>query len=319
MKPNGKPKTETVETIMAKLRRGVFWLGGIFAVGTLLITLPYVYHFWRHHHSPADSTRWAELATYFGLMLALVLSFATLVVVVVTAFTSSKLPVKFEESRLQADRIKTTVDISTILFDREFYIYVSAPAWEIVVKWLYWEGPDGDEYRRTVCGTKFLYKDAYEKFKLPEEVNRQPYQNLIRFERHNMPYGYKEGTTAISELSEHQVLYIWTQFWCRLQALLEEKLVDRSLVRSLFADWYESWLEFMLQLRFVGKELTKGEAVGWFSQIEEIEKVLFEDDPKRKEKYQEAVRNAREKAAIIVKKTKELHDSRSGRVSDDPR
>ena len=116
-----------------------------------------------------------------------------------------------------------------------------------------------------------------------------------------MPYGYTERATTISELSEHQVLNIWIQFWCRLQALLEEELVDEHLVRRLFADLYRAWLNFMLELRFVGEELEK--EISWFSQIEEIEKVLFQND----RKYNDAVARAKERAVVIVGKTRELH------------
>jgi len=288
------------EPFTKALRRWLWLAGWVLVIGAVLITVPYVYYFWGHPITD-NPTRWSEFGGYFGPMLAAILSFASLVVLVVAAYASSLLPKAFEEKRLRADRIKTTLDISRILYDREFYLYVSAPTWGIAVKWLYWNGQDGDEYRRVVSGTKFLYEETSRKFKLPVEVNSRPYQNLIRFEPHTMPYGYTEPATTISELSEHQVLNIWIQFWCRLQALLEEELVDEHLVRRLFADLYRAWLNFMLELRFVGEELEK--EISWFSQIEEIEKVLFQND----RKYNDAVARAKERAVVIVGKTRELH------------
>lgn len=296
------------ERVIKDLKWGLVWVLVLFLIGLVIIIAPYVPVFYRHPIAD-DPTRWMEFGSYFGPMLAGISSFATLLVLVVTALASSLLPVAFEESRSAADRIKATIDISRILYDREYYIYVSTPTWEIAVKWLYWEGPDGDEYRRAVSGTKFLHEGSYEAFTFPEDVNRQPYQNLIRFEPHTMPYGYGGRTTAISELSEHEALNLWIQFWCRLQALLAHRLVDETLARTLFADWYRVWLGFMLQLRFVGQtieETIKGEAkISWFSQIAEIEKVLFRNDAN----YEQAVTHAKARAADIVKKTMELDAS----------
>jgi len=57
----------------------------------------------------------------------------------------------------------------------------------------------------------------------------------------------------------------------------------------------------MLELRFVGEELEK--EISWFSQIEEIEKVLFQND----RKYNDAAARAKARAVVIVGKMRELH------------
>lgn len=305
-----------------------------------------------------EHTRWGEFGSYVSGVLGFALTTGTLVIAVyATVYLPQQLEkqrataelkldeqkkaadkklenqkaaaeLKLEEQKKAAERTRATVEISRILYDRSFYININAPAWEIAVKWLYWEGPEGNEYRYKVCGGMFLY-DTYSNFHTAEEANAHPHQNLIRFGSHFLPYDHmKENDVAksmyigiIDQLSEHQVLAIWVQFWCNLDVLLEEELVDRSLVRKLFKDWYSSWLQFMLQLRSVGDILAKTRNIDGrsslggdpqfecFSQIEAIEKVLYESS----QEYKDHDKDAKTRADEIAIKTLELHNAATQR------
>ena len=156
-----------------------------------------------------EHTRWGEFGSYVGGMLGVALTAATLAIAV---YATAHLPQQLEAQKAGADRARTTVEMSRMLYDRGFYIHISAPAWEIAVKWLYWKGPEADEYRRRVCGGRFLY--AYPVFHTADEANSHPYQNLIRFDSHFLPYDRMEEQSkgmyggTIEQLSEHQVLGI---------------------------------------------------------------------------------------------------------------
>ena len=93
------------ERVIKDLKWGLVWVLVLFLIGLVIIIAPYVPVFYRHPIAD-DPTRWMEFGSYFGPMLAGISSFATLLVLVVTALASSLLPVAFEESRSAADRIK---------------------------------------------------------------------------------------------------------------------------------------------------------------------------------------------------------------------
>jgi len=269
-----------------------------------------------------EHARWGEFGSYLSGVLGVALTAATLAIAV---YATAHLPEYLDAQKAAADRVKTTVEMSRTLYDRGFYVSISAPAWEIAVKWLYWEGIEADEYRRRVCGGMFLY--AYPNFSSPQEANDHPYQNLIRFGSHFLPYGHSREGSAVSprydgivdQLSEHQVLVIWLQFWCNLYALLKAGLADEALVRTLFRDWYGSWLKFMLELRYVGGYLasvsgTDGSlrlgAAPQFDrlpQIEGLEKVLYQSSSD----YVKLSNVARDRAKEIADRTIELHNAAS--------
>lgn len=280
-----------------------------FAVGLLSFI-----GYWRTFGSSLsdDHQRWAEFGSYVTGTIGVAVTAATLVVAI---FASLVFPRLFEDQRTRAERKRQTIELSHKLFDKDFYIYISAPAWELAVKWLYWTGEQGHEYRRQVCGGMFLY--SYPTFKTPNEANKAQYQNMIRFRHHFLPYdaapnGYVQQPDLITQLSEHQVLGIWLQFWTHLHILLQAELVDEDLCRTLFREWYGSWLKFMIQFRMTGQLLAGARLPDGtlrpgadpnftrLHQLAELEKVLFRDDPLYREVESEATTAAKEIAERVI-------------------
>ena len=269
--------------------------------------------------------RWAEFGSYLSGTIGVTVTVATLVVAI---YASLVFPRIFEEQRAIAERKRQTIELSHKLFDKEFYTFISAPAWELAVKWLYWSGEKGDEYRRQVCGGFFLY--SYPEFQEPTEANEAQYQSLIRFHHHFLPYDanpkdYTNKSDLINQLSEHQVLTIWLQFWIHLHALLQAELVDEDLCRTLFREWYGSWLKFMIQFRVTGQLLSGAQlpdgtlrpgAYPNFTrlrQLAELERVLFRDDPK----HREIEREATETAGKIAERVISIHNASVNRNGTD--
>jgi hypothetical protein len=267
--------------------------------------------------------RWAEFGSYLSGTLGIAVSAATLVVAI---YASLVFPKVFESQRAAAERKRQTIELSHKLFDKDFYTYVSAPAWEIAVKWLYWTGVEGDEYRRQVCGGMFLY--SYPEFSKPSEANSAPYQNLIRFRHHFLPYDAKLAdedvrSDVITQLSEHQVLTVWIQFWIHLHALIKAELVDLELCQSLFREWYGSWLKFMIQFRTTGQMLANASVPDGtllpgtepnylrLHQLSELEDLLFAGDQEYAGIKQEASAKAKELAMAVIKCHNNAHRERT--------
>jgi len=231
-------------------------------------------HTFRNASIEADPTRWSEFGSYLGATLGIAISLSTLLLGICATLY---LPDFFESRKAHAERVRATLKFSQQLFGRQFTLELAAPAWEIAVKWLLWQGPEGDEYRRCVAASKFLYE--HKPFSTSEEANAHPYQNLIRFSNHMLPLNHASATDqsshnstcVITELSEYQVLMLWIQFWCGLEVLFTNNLIDRALAQGLFKNTYRWWLEFMLQFRLTGQALKKDRPLQWFAQLETLE------------------------------------------------
>jgi hypothetical protein len=265
-----------------------------------------------------------SLGSYLSGTLGAIASLATLAVAL---YATLLIPSAIEDQKNKQERLRQTVELSHKLFDPTFYVKVSAPAWEIAVKWLYWRCPEGDDYRRQVCGGMFLY--AYPEFSSPTEANSAQYQNLLRFGHHFLPYDHMpanqpDGSAVIAEMSEHQVLTVWLQFWIHLWALLKAGLADEALAARLFAEWYKSWLRFMLELRFVAQQLGAAQTTDGllrpgpepdfrrFKQLEELEQILYQNS----EEYLQAVSEAQERANEITHLVLELHNMAKRKATD---
>lgn len=284
-----------------------------FAAGLLLfciaaIVVPYSIYLPVISDAPEH---WGQFGDYVGNMVGLVLTAATLVIALIATIY---LPRRLDDQRARAERTKLTVELAQKMYNSEFMVQVTAPAWEAAVKWLYWEGADGDEYRYQVCQGFFLYE--YPHFGSPEDANRAQGQNVIRFHPHFYPYDRAaQGASAniIEHLSEHQALGIWLQFWCSLQTLIANDLVDAELARKLFTEWYRSWLRFMLELRLTGDELRKNKLPRegcdrpggtepkptHYDQVEALEKLLFAGEV---DDYSTVAKKAQTRANEIARK-----------------
>lgn len=244
----------TVSKSAFSVPKALATIGACLLVLATIITAPYIYSFysWGLASTPSD---FSDFASYFGPMLSVSISIATLVAAI---YATVQLPRFLEATKRDAGRTRATLDLQKYLYSRDFFLNVVSPSWEIAVKWTNWRGPKGDAYRRDVCGGYFLYEDR--DFTESADLLNQPYQNPIRFHGHHLPFGYdpqssEGGGAIIKELSEHQVLNLWIHFWTNLEVLVSSGILDVYLVAKLFGEMYSYWLPFMQQFRFTGEEL----------------------------------------------------------------
>jgi hypothetical protein len=128
---------------------------------------------------------------------------------------------------------------------------------------------------------------------------------------------------VITQLSEHQVLTVWIQFWIHLHALIKAELVDLQLCQSLFREWYGSWLKFMIQFRVTGQILANASVPDGtlrpgaepnylrLHQLAELEDLLFAEDPEYPGTKREASAKAKELAMAVVTCHNQAHQART--------
>lgn len=194
--------------------------------------------------------RWGQIGDFVGAISQTLVAIAAISAAVF--FTSLY--------QAQSAAVREAVKLSEMMYDRAFYVAIVAPSWEICFKWLYWEGEEGKAYRRAVLSGDFISFRSEYKFTRMEDANNGHFGNLIRFPHHFSPYDLPaKGKTKASsgqlvhELSEHQVLVTWLQFWKHVHFLIEEGMVERDAVKTLLKDWYQNWHPFMHQLRRVAE------------------------------------------------------------------
>jgi hypothetical protein len=244
----------------------------VFAMFPILVTVP----------TTQDLDWWGRLGDY----VVAVMAFGTLLVAIGATIL---LPKRIETDRQRAERTQTTIALSRLLYDRGFYADIVAPAWEIAVKWQYWTGQQGVEYRQQVAGPAFLSlgeNEKYKEFSNKDYANAKRYQNLIRFHPHLLPYDWPWPGQSFHQLSEHMVLVVWIRFWCQLQILAQQKLIDNDTVRKLFSEFYSWWCPFFREYRYVGRFLLekvqppapeKQLELDILLQLENLEEILYKD------------------------------------------
>lgn len=268
---------------------------GVVAVCLSLAALTLAFYFFRFHGPlSSESEKWQEFGEYFGGVLGPALSTVALLVV---AYTSVRVPQELEEQRAATERVKTLLGLSQMLYDRQFYIYIVAPVWEIRLKWTRWAGPRGEDFKAQVIASYFV--ELGTTFNSPEQARELPYLNKIRFDNHFMPADWQQDSSAVprdshafNQLSEHQALTIWIRFWCNIATLLEERLIEEEHVRNMFSDFYSWWLDLMLQLRLTGLEVFEQMAKTnknrlkslprWCEQLKNLEAVLYVGEERSK-------------------------------------
>lgn len=304
------------------------FFGAVFLICILLCgawLLAFVRQFHQNGLS-SDPGDWAIFSNYIGPLVSLLSFLGTLAAGV---YATMFLPQKFEQSRRGSERVKAAVALSQVLYGRDFYLYITVPAWEIAVKWRCWQGAAGDNYRLEVIGGLLLYKLI--PFSNAAEANQRRYGNIIRFTHHFDPYdkvrssGATENSqSVIRELSEHQALNSWLNFWCNLESLVKNDDVDQDVLTDLFVNWYWAWLDFMLDLRFTiialirRKESEKNAtevafaAKRWVEQLCRLEARLFVHYG---EHYQERLRKAQEDAEPRAAKLWQMHNDGSDKTT----
>lgn len=195
----------------------------------------------------------------------------------------------------------------------DHYRNVSLPVWEIAVKWHHWQGEDGARYRADVVygfgvGRLESFVDPMDCWR----VNRE----LVRFGGH---FDFKRyflydsmtvfaGECVQSDLTEHQSLTIWMEYWGALCLMIEAKYVDSEMVGDVLADWYFYWVDFMIEFREVLRIFLKerqdwGSGAdnifpGWLEETERLENYFF--SRKYKENYKNKLLKGKQRASQIA-------------------
>jgi hypothetical protein len=235
------------------------------AIGAYVKTLGHL------RFSTNDPGPWGEFGDYIGGILNPLFALINAAAVIYVGFTINRLESEREKEaarrqqldereRKAAERRKNTVQLIDRFQNLQFYKEVSAPVWEIFVKWRHWKGPDGTQYRFSVV-TGFVH---YQQLDFQSEAERSPFgHNFVRFVDHYHPADYvppklrsrREPAYIQSVLSEHQALTCWLEYWGNVHTMIDAELVDEEILRRALSDWYGYWLELVAELRFIVETL----------------------------------------------------------------
>lgn len=216
----------------------------IIIIGLISISPLIMFHYYNHRPlSDADSIdSWVKYISVTAPWLQVIFAALTVAAAVWIATTVND---KIEERRKADERARELIRLSERMFDTEFYTKITAPMWEIVYKWLNWEGEAGDRYRAEVLSGELDISGR--KFTAPENA-RGEIGNLIRFHPHYLPYDHgteSNPACTIHELSEHMVITTWIRFWVHLDLLVHEwKILSEEDAQKAFAGWYMCWAKF---------------------------------------------------------------------------
>lgn len=210
---------------------------------TITVSAYYLLMYYISDNSAQETmARWGQVGDFVGALLqTIVASTAILAAVIFSTLYQYK-------SNSQREAVK----LSEMMYNRDFYISVAAPSWEIATKWRHWEGEKGAEYRCSIVAGEFIELRKNIKFHTPEAANGREFSNHTRFIDHYKPYCMADEP-EITSLSEHMVLVTWLRFWNHVHFLIKNYLVDEQSISTLLRDWYASWYPFMYQYRKVGE------------------------------------------------------------------
>lgn len=200
--------------------------------------------------TPANVGDWSSYASFLTSLFQVIISITTVAAALFATFVISR---QIDERKDKDERNMAAIRLSEMMYDKDFYVSVVGPSWEVVTKWLHWEGKDGDDYRLQVV-SEFVDVDPLRKFTTPEEAAARRFHNVTRFVPHYTPY---PATQAFTELSEHMALNTWLKFWAHVDFLLQEELVTQQAMRELFQGWYRNWYRFMYEYRVAGLHIAE--------------------------------------------------------------
>lgn len=200
---------------------------------------------------------------------------ASTVLAILVAMLSKHVQTSLADARIESDKRQNAVKLCETLYNRDFLKEVSAVVWEIFVKWRYWKGLKGDEYRVQVVSGFVNYLSHYKDFNTPESFLDQTGHNLVRFPDHYHPLDYvKDGQAprySQRVLSEHQALTAWVEHWGNVNTMIEMGLVDEVTVRKLFKDWYQFWIDLAIEMRHVVKLARDEWVIGKSPEVAQLE------------------------------------------------
>lgn len=183
---------------------------------------------------------WGAFGDFFGAVIQAIIAILTIFAAVFLA--------TFHQFKGQT--VRESVKLSELMYDREFYIHIVAPSWEIATKWLNWEGEGGNAYRRSVLAGDVINIQPTMKFENKDRANARLFKNPLDFRDH---YAMNPRDVAFSNLSEHMVLTIWIQFWNHVYYLKKHELAEDHTLADLLGPWYRNWHPFMCELRLVSE------------------------------------------------------------------
>lgn len=199
--------------------------------------------------SPAGLGDWGAYASFLTSMFQVIIGITTVAAALVATFILSR---QIEERKEKDEQNMMAIRLSEMMYDKDFYVSVAAPSWEVATKWLRWQGDAGDAYRLQVI-SEVIDLSPRDEFHTPEEANNRGYHNLTRFVDHFTPYD--RGGEVFTELSEHMALTSWFRFWCHVDFLLERGLVPEDAIQELFGGWYRNWYPFMFEYRIAATKI----------------------------------------------------------------
>jgi hypothetical protein len=212
-----------------------------------------LFEFWsQNYESPTNAPAdWGVVASFLGSMFQVIIGVTTAATALFITFVLSR---KLDKRRDLDEQNRAAVRLSEMMYDKNFYVSVVGPSWEVVTKWLYWTGEGGDRYRLQVI-SEFIELEPTKFFEHPEEAESRRFHNKVRFLPHYTPYDV--GGAVITELSEHMALTTWFKFWCHVDFLIERELISKDAVVELFKGWYTNWYPFMYEYRVAASILTR--------------------------------------------------------------
>jgi hypothetical protein len=270
----------------------VFVVCGLFSAIVLML---YVRRFAPSELS-GNPEHWGQFGDYVGGTLNPVFAMLNLLALIYLTFKIRELEEDREENAGLAERRQNAVKLLDTVQSTHFYIAISAPVWEVVIKWKYWrntnEKPstEGDDYKWQVVSGFVQFSDKYKSGIQDPSTFEQKGHNVIRFGDHFHPPDFKAGdhrpAYVQSVLSEHQALTTWLEYWGNVATMIKLDLVDRITARALLADWYFYWLEFAFVFRHVVNDLhtlsisnSNGQITWpkphWIEELEYLEGVFY--------------------------------------------
>lgn len=270
---------------------------------------------------------WGQFGDYVGGLLNPIFALVNAAAVVFIGFTVHRMEsARQDEAKQRQDqdnaerrafeRRSNTVHLIDKFQNLQFYKEVSAPVWEIFVKWRHWKGKEGNQYRFSVVSGQIHFQQL--NFESPHA--RQNFgHNFVRFTDHFHPADYvppklrgnRQPEYVQSVLSEHQALTCWLEFWGNVSTMVEAELIDVVLLRRSLSDWYTYWLELVVELRYIVEALNEQKlntsslpdsiiepVPNWIAETKALEEFFFL--PERAQWYSEVLESCKRHAERTI-------------------